>query len=221
MDEEGLCVGADLERGIPCDQNEERQYLRTEMVPFSTANSLTARDSQHLHSYGDDRGANSPVAEVVDVFRSARQQYTPPAERSAEFADPDLASDHEEFDSTFIAQPLPSLLLANSVGATQMDAFIQTSSSNAPESRLSSAGVSSIAGSSNVDLMHHHATTGGTASECSPGDRDGYTTHNEAPWLVDQHADLLRIPFTQHRNSLSSGHHPTASSRSVASWDLI
>ena len=64
-----------------------------------------------------------------------------------------------------------------------MHAFIQTSSSsNAPESRLSIAGVSSIAGSSHVDLMRHDATTGGTAAECSPADRDGYTSHEEAPW---------------------------------------
>ena len=170
----------------------------------------------------DDRDANSPVAKVVDVFRLTRQQYTPPAERYAEFAGADLASSHEEFDSTFIAQPPPSLLLANSGGATQMDAFIQTfSSSNAPESRLSGAELSSRAGSSNVDLMRHHATTGGTASKCSPGDRDGYTSHDEAPWLVDQHADHVPIPFAHNRNSLSSGHHPTSSSRSVASWDLI
>ena len=137
-----MCAGADLERGIPCDQSEESgQDVGTELVPVSTANSLTARDSQHLHSFGDDRGASSPVAEVVDVFRSTRQQYTPPAERSAEFADPDLTIDHEKFDSTFIAQPSPSLLLANSVEATQMDAFIQTSSSSiAPKSRLRSAG---------------------------------------------------------------------------------
>ena len=189
LDEEGLCAGADFERDIPCDHREEKQDVRTEMVPVSTANSLTARDSQHLHSYGDDRGVNSPVAEVVDVFRWTKQQHTPPADRSAQFADPDLTSDYEEFDSTFVAQPPPSLLLANSVGATQMDAFIQTSFSfNAPESHLSSARVSNIARSSNVDLMRHHATSAGTASECSPGDGDGYTSHDEAPWLVDQHA---------------------------------
>ena len=166
------------------------------MVPVSTANSLTTGDSQHLHSYGDDRDANSPVAEVVDVFRSTRQQYTPPAERSVEFADPDLTSDHEEFDSIFIAQPPPPQLVANSGGATQMDAFI------APESHLSSAGVSSIAGSSNVDLMSHHATTGGTASGCSPGDRNGYTSHDEAPWLVYQHADHVkfRLPNIANRS---------------------
>ena len=51
---------------------EERQDGRTEMVPVSTANALAARDSQHLHSYGDDRDASSPVPEVVDVFRSDR-----------------------------------------------------------------------------------------------------------------------------------------------------
>ena len=60
LDEEGLCAGSDLERGIPCDQSEERQDVRTEMVPVSTANFLTARDSQHLHSYGDDRGQTLP-----------------------------------------------------------------------------------------------------------------------------------------------------------------
>ena len=102
-----MCAGADLERGIPCDQSEERQDVRTEIIPLSTANSLTAKDFQHLHSYGDDREANSPVAEVVDVFRSTRQQYTPPADRSAEFADPGSTCDHEEFDSTFTAQPPP------------------------------------------------------------------------------------------------------------------
>ena len=32
-------------------------------------------------------------------------------------------------------------------------------------------------------------------------------------------ADHVPIPFAQHRNSLSSGHHPISSSRSVASWD--
>ena len=160
--------------------------MRTEMVPVSTANSLTAGDSQHLHSYGDDRDANSPVAEVVGVFRSTRQQYNPPAEMPAEFADPHLTSDHEEFDSTFIAQPPPFLLLTNSGGATQMDAFYQTSSSsNAPESHLSNSGVSSIAGSSNVDLMHHHATTGVTASECSPGETGTLLTTRLRGWWIN------------------------------------
>ena len=37
-------------RGIPCDQSKERQDVRTEMVPVSTTNSLTARDSQHAHN---------------------------------------------------------------------------------------------------------------------------------------------------------------------------
>ena len=87
--------------------------------------------------------------------------------------------------------------------------------------RIDCFGVSSIAGSFNVDFMLHHATNGGTASNSSPGDRDGYISHDEAPWLVDQHADHVPIPFAQHRNSLSSGHHLTSFSRSVASWDLI
>ena len=103
-----------------------------------------------------------------------------------------------------------------------MDVFFQTFfSSDAPERRLSSAGVSSIAGSSNVDLIRHHTTTGGTASECSSANRDGYTSHNKAPWLVDQHAGHVLIPFPQHRNSFFSGHHSTSFSRSVAFWDLI
>ena len=57
LDEERLCAGADFERGIPCNQSEERQDVRTEMVPVSITNSLTARDSQHPHnaSAGADR----------------------------------------------------------------------------------------------------------------------------------------------------------------------
>ena len=80
-----------------------------------------------------------------------------------------------------------------------------------------------MAGAScSVDLGRHHASVGGTASECSPGDRDGYTSHDEASWLIDQHADNVPIhPLTQHRNSLSSSDMHTPTSRSVASWDLI
>ena len=160
------------------------------MVPVSTANSLTARDSQNLHSYGDDRGANSPVAEVADVFKSTRQQYTPPAERFAEFADPDLTSDYEEFDSTFIAQPPPSLLLANAVGATQMDAFIQTFSSSNTANQSSSSKEQSA---SKTEKKINH----GNVLSQKRGGGGVLQFIREKPTGLEKEKDIPRLPENQ------------------------
>ena len=79
LDEEGLCAGADFERGIPCDQSEERQNFRTEIVPVSTTNSLTARDSQHPHNASAGGEQRDTVDEAGAVISTPCQSGLLPA----------------------------------------------------------------------------------------------------------------------------------------------